>query len=137
MLSYVALLLLFVSIGAVYCGPVLPHLAPRCVSLSKQTLGLELLALGLFGAVFVFALLLARGESFGLWWWTGRPITLLGVVLGIGVYASSTVYGRIRYSLEGVATPRRARKMNDLLLLVQLFVLQRCPLSLANDEGCF
>jgi membrane protein DedA with SNARE-associated domain len=94
LLSYAALLLLFMSIGAAYYELVLPHLAPHGVSLFRQMLSLALLAFGLFATIFVSAPLVMRNESFGLWWQTGGPVVLLGIALGLIGYALTTVYGR-------------------------------------------
>jgi membrane protein DedA with SNARE-associated domain len=94
LLSYAVLLVLFVGIGAAYYELVLPRLAPRGVSLPRQALGLTLLAFGLFGTGFFSAPLVMRAESFGLWWQSGGPVVLLGIALGVGSYALTTVYGR-------------------------------------------
>ena len=68
---------------------ILLYLAPRGLSLPRQTFGLSLL-----GLLFVTALLATRSESLTLWWQTGGPLVLLGIVLGIRAYALTTAYGR-------------------------------------------
>lgn len=92
--SYAVLLSLFVGIGAAYYELVIPYVAPHDVSLPRQALGLALLALGLFGTVFVSTPLAVQNESLALWWRSGGPIVLVGIALGIGSYALTTVYGR-------------------------------------------
>jgi membrane protein DedA with SNARE-associated domain len=109
LLSYGILLLLFMSIGVAYYELVLPYLAPHGVSLLRQTLALTLLAFGLFATAFVSAPLVMSHESFGLWWQTGGPIVLLGIALGLGSYALTTVYGR---ALAIVVTPSLRRDVS-------------------------
>jgi membrane protein DedA with SNARE-associated domain len=92
--SYALLLSLFMGISAVYYELVLPYLAPRGVSLARQTVGLVLVAGGLFGTVFFSTPLAMHDESFVLWWQSGGPIVLLGTTLGVISYALTTVYGR-------------------------------------------
>ena len=94
LLLYVVLLSLFVGTGSAYHELVLPYLAPRGASLPRQALGLALLTLGLFGVAFASASAVVGGETFDLWWRTGGPTVLLGVALGMAVYAPTTVYGR-------------------------------------------
>jgi membrane protein DedA with SNARE-associated domain len=102
LLLYAALWSLFMGTGVAYYELILPLLATHGVSLPRQALGLALLALGLFGVAFASTLLVERDESFDLWWQTGGPIVLLGVALGVGIYALTTVYGR---ALAVSATP--------------------------------
>ena len=92
--SYAILLSLFMGISAAYYELVLPYLVAHDISLRRQTLGLALVAFGLFGPVFISAPLVMRDESFGPWWQSGGPIVLLGVALGVVSYALTTVYGR-------------------------------------------
>lgn len=95
LLLYAALLSLFVGIGAIYYELILHYLAPpRVISMSRQALGLTLLALGLFGASFASVALTVRDETLDQWWQTGGPIMLLGGALGTVVYALTAVYGR-------------------------------------------
>ncbi len=116
LLLYAALMSLFVGVGAVYYELVLPRLAPQGTSLPWQMFGLALLAFGLFGTSFAFALLVAGDTSFELWWRTGGPIVLLGVALGIGIYALTTAYGRIlaisvaRTRLHDVPQPEQGKE---------------------------
>jgi hypothetical protein len=80
LLLYIALLLLLACISAAYYEFVLPYLA--------------LLTLGVFAIIFSSAALLRRDDSFDLWWQTGGPIVVLGVVCGVAVYALTAVHGR-------------------------------------------
>jgi hypothetical protein len=95
LLVHTALLLVLIGVGAAYYGLVLPTLEWRYVSLLRQTLGLTLFALGVFGTIFVSTFLVVGYASFELWWQTGGLIVLLGDVLGVGAYALITVYGRV------------------------------------------
>ncbi len=95
LLVHAALLLVLIGVGAAYYGLVLPPLECRQVSLLRQTLGLMLFALGVFGAIFVCTFVVLGYASFELWWQTGGLIVLLGDVLGVGTYALITVYGRV------------------------------------------
>jgi membrane protein DedA with SNARE-associated domain len=94
LLLYIALLLLLAGISAAYYEFVLPYLAPRGVSQLWQILGLALLTLGVFAIILSAAALLRRDDSFDLWWQTGGPIVVLGVVCGVVVYALTAVHGR-------------------------------------------
>ncbi|MDX6382332.1 MAG: hypothetical protein QOI57_3356 [Rubrobacteraceae bacterium] len=94
LLVYAALLSLLIGLSAVYYELVLPRLAPHQVSLLRQTLGLMLLALALFGAIFVSTFVVEGFASFELWSQTGGPLVLLGHVLGVVGYAITSVYGR-------------------------------------------
>lgn len=93
LLLYALLLSLLTGVATAYCELVLPYLAPRGVSPLHQALGLALLAFGLFGIV-LSTLFVARDGLLGLWWQTGGPVMLLGVTLGVVLYASTVVYGR-------------------------------------------
>src|SRR5215208_6547750 len=95
LLVHAALLLVLIGIGAAYYGLVLPYLGWCQVSLLRQTLGLTLFALGVFGAIFVCTFVVVGYASFELWWQTGGLMVLLGDVLGVGTYALITVYGRV------------------------------------------
>ncbi len=94
LLLYSVLLLLLVGFNAAYYGFVLPYLVPRGVSQLWQVLGLTLLTLGVFGFVLSSAALLRRDDSFDLWWQTGGPVVLLGVVCGVALYTLTAVHGR-------------------------------------------
>jgi membrane protein DedA with SNARE-associated domain len=95
LLIYAALLLVLIGVGAAYHGLLLPPLEWRHVSLLRQTLGLTLFALGVFGVIFVSTFVVVGYASFELWWQTGGLMVLLGDVLGVGTYALITVYGRV------------------------------------------
>ena len=92
--SYAILLSMFMGISAAYCELVLPYMVAHDVSLLRQTLGLAMIALGLLGTIFVSTPLAVYDESLGLWWRSGGPVVLVGIALGVGSYASTTVYGR-------------------------------------------
>jgi membrane protein DedA with SNARE-associated domain len=92
---YAVLLSLLVGMSAVYYDLVLPYLAPRGIPPLRQVLGLALLLLGFFGAIFLISLLVEDPGSLALWWQTGGPVMLLGAALGIVLYASTAVYGRV------------------------------------------
>jgi membrane protein DedA with SNARE-associated domain len=95
-LLYVILLTLLVGLATSYYELALPYLAPRGFSPSRQVLGLALLALGLLGGVFLISLFVERDGSFDdVWWQAGGPMMLLGIALGVTVYATTAVYGRI------------------------------------------
>jgi len=82
--------------AAIYHELVLPYLAPRGVSPSRQVLGLALLTVGFFGIVFLSSLLVEDPGSLALWWRTGGgPVMLLGAAVGVLAYASTAVYGRV------------------------------------------
>ncbi len=106
LLLHAALLSLFVVIAVAYYELILLYLAPRGLSLPRQTLGLSLLALAMLAVLFVATLLATRYESFALWWQTGGPIVVLGIVLGIVVYALTTAYGRA-VATDTSPAPRR------------------------------
>jgi hypothetical protein len=91
---YIGLLLLLVGINAAYYEFVLPYLAPRGASRLWQVLGLGLLTIGLFGLIFASVALVRREDAFDLWWQTGAPTVLIGIVCGVAVYALTAVYGR-------------------------------------------
>ena len=92
--SYAILLSMFMGISAAYYELVLPYMVSHDVSLLRQTLGLAMIALGLLGTIFVSTPLAVYDESLGLWWRSGGPVVLVGIALGVGSYASTTVYGR-------------------------------------------
>ena len=92
--SYAILLSMFMGISAAYYELVLPYMVAHDVSLLRQTLGLAMIALGLLGTIFVSTPLAVYDESLGLWWRSGGPVVLVGIALGVGSYASTTVYGR-------------------------------------------
>ncbi len=95
LLLYAALLALLVGMAAIYNELVLPYLAPRGVSPSRQVLDLTLLTVVLFGILFLFSLIVEDPGSLALWWQTGGgPVMLLGAALGTLAYASTVVYGR-------------------------------------------
>ncbi len=91
---YIGLLLVLVGANAAYYVFVLPFLAPRDLSRLRQVLGLELLTLGLFGAIFASTAFVRRADAFDLWWQTGASTVLTGLACGVAVYALTAVYGR-------------------------------------------
>lgn len=96
LLLYVVLLALLTGAAVAYYELVLPYLAPRGATPSRQVLGLALLAFGLLVTIFLFSLLVERDGSFDdAWWQGGGPIMLLGLALGVVVYATTAVYGRV------------------------------------------
>ena len=96
LLLYVVLLALLTGTAVAYYELVLPYLAPRGATPSRQVLGLALLAFGLLVTIFLFSLLVERDSSFDDAWWQGDgPIMLLGLALGVVVYATTAVYGRV------------------------------------------
>lgn len=96
LLLYVVLLTLLTGAAVAYYELVLPYLAPRRATPSRQVLGLALLAFGLLLTIFLFSLLVERDGSFDdAWWQGGGPIMLLGLALGVVVYATTAVYGRV------------------------------------------
>jgi membrane protein DedA with SNARE-associated domain len=95
LLLYVVLLALLTGAAVAYYELVLPYLAPRGGTPSGQVLGLALLAFGLLVTLFLFSLFVERDGSFDdAWWQDGGPIMLLGLALGVMVYATTAVYGR-------------------------------------------
>jgi len=93
-LLYAILLTLLVGLATAYYELMPPCLRPH--GLSRQVLGLALLALGLLGGVFLIPLLAERDASFhDVWWQNGGPMMLLGIALGVIVYAATAVYGRV------------------------------------------
>jgi membrane protein DedA with SNARE-associated domain len=95
-LLYAVLLALLVGLAMAYYELVLPYLGPRGFSPSQQVLCLALLALGLLGGVFLISLFVERDGSFDdIWWQAGGPLMLLGISLGVTVYAATSVFGRI------------------------------------------
>jgi hypothetical protein len=94
LLLYIALLLLLVGINAAYYEFVLPYLTPRGVSQLWQVLGLALLTSGVFGLIFTSVAFVRRDGAFDLWWQTGAPTVLIGIICGVAVYALTAVYGR-------------------------------------------
>jgi membrane protein DedA with SNARE-associated domain len=96
LLLYVVLLTLLTGAAVAYYELVLPYLAPRGATPSRQILGLALLAFGLLVTIFLFSLFVERDGSFDDAWWLGDgPIMLLGLALGVVVYATTAVYGRV------------------------------------------
>jgi membrane protein DedA with SNARE-associated domain len=96
MLLYVVLLALLTGTAVAYYGVVLPHLTPHGASLSRQVLELALLTFGLFATVFLFSMVVEHDGSFDdLWRQGGGPVMLLGLALGVVVYATTAVYGRV------------------------------------------
>jgi len=107
LLLYAVLLASLVGLGTAYYELALPHLAPAGgASPLWQTLGLALLALGLFGTILASAALVAREEPFEHWWKIGGPIALLGLVLEVAAYSVVTVNGRA-LAVSVVPTLRR------------------------------
>jgi membrane protein DedA with SNARE-associated domain len=96
MLLYVVLLALLSGVAVAYYELVLPRLTPRGANHpSGQVLGLALLAFGLLVTLFLFSLFVERDGSFDDMWWQGSgPVMLLGLALGVVVYATTSVYGR-------------------------------------------
>ncbi len=95
-LLYTILLTLLVGLATAYYELVLPYLRPRGFPPSRQVLGLTLLALGLLGGVFLISLFVERDGSFDdAWWQAGGPIMMLGIALGVTVYATTATYGRL------------------------------------------
>ncbi len=106
-LLYIILLTLLVGLATAYYELVLPYLRPQGLAPSRQVLGLALLALGLLGGVLLVSLFVERDGSFDdAWWQAGGPMILLGISVGITVYASTAVYGRI-LAIAAAPTPRR------------------------------
>lgn len=104
---YVVLLTLLVGLATAYYEVTLRYFTPRSFSPLRQILGLALLALGLLGGVFLISLFVERNGSFDdVWWQAGGPITLLGIAVGVVVYATTAVYGRV---LAIAAAPARRR----------------------------
>jgi hypothetical protein len=96
LLLYVVLLALLTGAAVTYYELVLPYLAPRGATPSRQILGLALLAFGLLVTIFLCSLFVERDGSFDDAWWQGDgPIMLLGLALGVVVYATTAVYGRV------------------------------------------
>ena len=107
LLLYTVLLTLLVGLATAYYELVLPYLRPDGFSPPWQVLGLALLALGLLGGVFLISLFVERDGSFDdVWWQFGGPIMLLGIFIGITVYASTAVYGRV-LAIAAAPTLRR------------------------------
>ncbi len=106
-LLYIILLILLVGLATAYYELVLPYLRPHGFSPPWQVFGLALLALGLLGGVFSISLFVERDGSFDdAWWQAGGPMILLGISIGITVYASTAVYGRI-LAIAAAPTLRR------------------------------
>lgn len=106
-LLYAILLTLLVGLAAAYNELVLPYLGPRGYTPSRQVLGLALLALGLLGGVFLLSLFVERDSSFDdAWWQAGGPMMLIGLSLGVVVYATTVVYGRL-LAIAAAPAPRR------------------------------
>ncbi len=96
LLLYIVLLALLAGAAVAYYELALPYLAPRGATPSRQILGLALLAFGLLVTIFLFSLFVERDGSFDdAWWQGGGPIMLLGLALGVVVYATTAVYGRV------------------------------------------
>src|SRR5829696_4764444 len=94
-LLYIVLLALLTGAAVAYYELVFPYLTPRGAKPSGQVLGLALLAFGLLVTVFLFSLFVERDGSFDdLWWQGGGPLMLLGLAVGVVVYATTSVYGR-------------------------------------------
>src|SRR5215217_2694588 len=95
MLLYVVLLALLSGVAVTYYELLLPHLTPRGAKPSGQVLGLALLAFGLLVTLFLFSLFVERDGSFDdLWWQGGEAVMLLGLAVGVVIYATTSVYGR-------------------------------------------
>lgn len=95
-LLYAMLLTLLVGLAAAYYEITLPYPRLRGAGPSRQVFGLALLAFALLGGVFLISLFVQRDGSFDdAWWLAGGPTMLLGICLGVTVYASTAVYGRI------------------------------------------
>jgi membrane protein DedA with SNARE-associated domain len=110
-LLYAVLLTLLVGLATAYYELVWPYLEPRGFSPSQQVLGLALLALGLLGGVFLFSLFVERDGSFDdIWWQAGGPLMLLGISLGVTVYAATSVFGRILMIAAAPTLRRGARQ---------------------------
>jgi hypothetical protein len=111
-LLYAVLLTLLVGLATTYYELVLPYLEKRRgFSPSQQVLGLALLALGLLGGVFLVSLFVERDGSFDdVWWQVGGPLMLLGISLGVTVYAATSVFGRI---LMITTAPTRRRDVQQ------------------------
>ena len=107
LLLYIVLLALLTGAAVAYYELVLPYLAPRGATPSRQVLGLSLLAFGLLVTIFLFSLFVERDGSFDdAWWQGGGPIMLLGLALGVVVYATTAVYGRV-LATAVAPSPRR------------------------------
>jgi len=95
-LLYAILLTLLVGLATAYYELTLRYLRLHEFPLSRQALGLALLALGLLGGVFLISLFVERDASFDdLWWQAGGPMMLIGISLGVTAYAATAVYGRV------------------------------------------
>jgi len=95
-LLYAVLLALLVGLAMAYYELMLPYLRPHGFPPSWQILGLALLALGLLGSIFLISLFVDRDTSFDdVWWRAGGPMMLIGISLGVTVYATTAVYGRV------------------------------------------
>lgn len=106
-LLYAILLTLLVGLTTTYHELALPYLSRQGYAPSRQVLGLALLALGLLGSVFLVSLFVERDSSFDdVWWQSGGPIMLIGLSIGVVVYATTAVYGRL---LVIAATPTLRR----------------------------
>lgn len=114
---YSVLLAVLMGLGAVYYGLVLPYVAPRGISPSRQVLGLALVAFEFFGILMLSSLFVERDDAFGIWWQTGAPAVLVGVAVGGVSYALTTVYG---HALVVAAIARRGdrRRRRSLTLLL-------------------
>jgi hypothetical protein len=95
-LLYAVLLTLLVGLAMAYYELMLPYLRPHGFPPSWQILGLALLALGLLGSIFLISLFVDRDTAFDdVWWRAGGPMMLIGISLGVTVYATIAVYGRV------------------------------------------
>jgi hypothetical protein len=54
-----------------------------------------LLTLGVFGLIFASIAFMRRDDALDLWWQSGAPTALIGLVCGVTVYALTAVYGRV------------------------------------------
>jgi uncharacterized membrane protein len=55
----------------------------------------RLLSLGVFGLIFASIAFMRRDDALDLWWQSGAPTALIGLVCGVTVYALTAVYGRV------------------------------------------
>lgn len=114
MLVYSALLALCVGIGAAYYELVLPVIAPRGTPLTRQAIGLALMATVLVCSFLGPALAASRGGPLDRWWEAGGPKYLaLALLTGIVCYALTTACARA-LAIAILPSLRRTERMQAL-----------------------